>query len=97
MKDVFINKNGIIVPPHLKEQTKLAPVVLSFFRSVNPDLPPDQWEPVKFAEVPEWVKTEKMAAVLNMGHCVFDEERGPYWWGAKRLLPDPKMAGAEVH
>jgi|GEM_PF-4885936 len=84
-KKIFTNAAGIIVPPHLKEVPKTAPVIMAFFRALDADLPADQWEPVKTVDVPDFVKAEKNVKYMNVGHCIQDVTLDPHWWGAKRM------------
>lgn len=84
-KEIFTNEAGIIIPPHLKEAPKTAPVIMVFFRSLDSEASADQWEPVKTADVPDFVKEEQNVKYMNAGHCMQDEAKDPHWWGAKRM------------
>lgn len=77
---------GLKGQPAKQYEPKVRAVNLVMFRSLDPDAPPEKWEPVKPADVPEFLKSEDMISKLVEGNMAQTGAADPHWYRAEQLV-----------
>lgn len=80
-----------LTPQKEQHQPRIRAANLMILRSLDPEAPPEKWEPIKPDVVPEWIRTKAVANLVK-GDMAQNEEKSEagelvdaYWYRAEQF------------